>query len=121
MEPWPLTRTDKPNAGSRKAGVGPRVILKTDKVGGKIFIDGETHLSGVPAEAWLYKLGNRSALEWILEQYKEKTPKDQTIREKFNTYRFAAHKDEVIDLIGRVTRVSIETMGIVRAMEAAER
>jgi hypothetical protein len=29
-------------------------------------------------------LGNRSALEWVLDQYKEKTPKDPTIREKFN-------------------------------------
>jgi predicted helicase len=35
------------------------------------------------------KLGNRCALEWILDQYKEKKPKDPTIREKFNTYRRA--------------------------------
>ncbi|MEO8587795.1 MAG: hypothetical protein ABI432_00350 [Flavobacteriales bacterium] len=34
-------------------------------------------------------LGNRTALEWVLDQYKEKTPMDPTIREKFNTYRFA--------------------------------
>jgi predicted helicase len=46
----------------------------------------------VPPRAWNYRLGNRSALEWILDQYKEKTPKDLTIREKFNTYRFADHK-----------------------------
>jgi len=39
--------------------------------------------------AWDYRLGNRSALEWILDQYKEKKPKDPTVREKFNTYHFA--------------------------------
>ena len=39
-----------------------------------------------------------SALEWILDQYREKRPKDPTLREKFNTYRFAGYK-EVIDLL----------------------
>ena len=62
---------------------------------GKIFyftlreIDEQTTLSGVPKEAWDYKLGNRSALEWILDQYKEMKPKDKTIAERFHTYGFA--------------------------------
>jgi len=75
----------------------------------------------VPGEAWTYKLGNRSALEWILDQYKEKTPKDPTIREKFNTYRFADYKEEVIDLLKRVMHVSVETMAIVEAMRTESR
>lgn len=66
-------------------------------------------------------LGNRTALEWILDQYKEKTPKGPTIREKFNTYRFADHKEKVIDLLKRVTRASVETMKIVEAMRAEKR
>jgi predicted helicase len=86
-----------------------------------IRLDGETQLTGVPPQAWTYRLGNRSALEWILDQYKEKTPKDPTIREKFNTYRFADHKEKVIDLIKRVTRVSVETMKIVEKMRAEQR
>ena len=40
--------------------------------------------TGVPPEAWLYKLGNRCALDWVLDQYKEKKPRDPTIREKFD-------------------------------------
>ena len=84
-------------------------------------LDSETQLTGVPPEAWAYKLGNRSALEWILDQYKEKTPKDPTIRAKFNTYRFADHKEKVIDLLMRVTRVSVETMEIVEAMKNEKR
>jgi len=79
-------------------------------------IDGETQLSGVPAEAWGYQLGNRSALEWVLDQYKEKKSNDPTIREKFDIYRFADHKEEVIDLLKRVTLVSVETMLIVDEM-----
>lgn len=64
--------------------------------------------------------GNRSALEWILDQYKEKTPKDPTIREKFKTYKFADYKDHVIDLLKRVTRVSVEIQAIVDAMKAGK-
>jgi predicted helicase len=78
-------------------------------------------LAGVPPEAWNYKLGNRSALEWILDQYKEKTPRDPTVRDKFDTYRFADYKEKVIDLLARVTRVSIETTEILAEMKAAKR
>jgi len=62
-------------------------------------------------------LGNRCAVEWILDQYKEKKPKDPTIAEKFNTYRFADYKEQVIDLLMRVCTVSVETMNIIREME----
>ena len=54
-------------------------------------------------------------------QYKEKKPKDPTIREKFNTYRFADYKEKVIDLLLRVTTVSVRTVEITNAMEKAAR
>lgn len=90
--------------------------LTANKEKGTIEIDELTTLSGIPKEAWEYKLGNRSALEWILDQYKEKKPKDPTIREKFNTYKFADYKNKVIDLLMRVCTVSVETMKIVKEM-----
>ena len=89
-----------------------------DKETGRIILDTETTLEGIPPEAWDYTLGNRSALEWILDQYKESKPKDPTIREKFDAYRFADYKEKVIDLLMRVTRVSVETQAIVSAMKA---
>jgi predicted helicase len=116
VEQWPLTRTDIADEKAAKAGQSPKPLLKADKAGGRILLDSETILSGIPAEAWDYKLGNRSALEWILDQYKESKPRDPTIREKFDTYRFADYKDKVIDLLMRVTRVSVETQAIVEAM-----
>jgi predicted helicase len=97
-----------------------KVKLKADKASGIIEIDELTFLRGIPKEAWEYKLGNRSALEWILDQYKEKKPSDPTIAEKFNTYKFADYKEKVIDLLKRVCTVSVETMKVVRDMEGAK-
>ncbi|MCC6134055.1 MAG: N-6 DNA methylase [Candidatus Contendobacter sp.] len=121
VEPWPLRRIEKPTPPTPlpQAGEGrikPR--LKADKTAGRIEIDPITELENVPADAWEYRLGHRSALEWILEEYKESTPRDPTIREKFNTYRFADHKEKVIDLLTRVCRVSVETVQITKAMRA---
>lgn len=94
-----------------------KVKLKADKIANKIILDDVTALENIPQVVWEYKLGNRSALEWILDQYKEKKPKDPTIAEKFNTYKFADYKEQVIDLLTRVCTVSVETMQIIQKME----
>lgn len=119
LEPYPLKRIDVPDERASRADLSPKVLLKADKDNGIIHVDSETTLNGIPKEAWEYRLGNRSALEWILYQHKEKKPKDPTIREKFNTYRFADYKAEVIDLLTRVTTVSLRTVEITRIMEKA--
>jgi len=59
--------------------VKPKTKLRADKVNNTIEIDSHTTLTDVPALAWEYKFGNRSAPEWILDQYKEKKPSDATI------------------------------------------
>ena len=94
----------------------PKAKLKADKINGVITLDENTQLIGVNAIAWEYKLGNRSALEWILDQYKEKKPKDPTIAKLFNTYKFADYKEQVIDLLQRVCTVSVKTMEIIQQM-----
>jgi len=93
-----------------------RSKLKVDKKLGRIILDDQTVLEGVPKEAWNYMVGNRSAIEWILDQYKEKSPQSLTISEKFDTYNFQLYKKEVIDLLQRIVTLSIETMKIVNAM-----
>ena len=70
----------------------------------------------MPAEAWEYRLGSRSALEWVLDQYKERMPHDPTIRERFYNYHFLDHKGRVIDLLQRVCTVSVETVRIVNRL-----
>ncbi len=96
VEPWPLARKDEKDAKARAAGVAPKPILKSDRDSGTIRIDSETTLSGIPPKAFDYRLGNRSGLDWILDQHKEKTPRDPTIREKFNTYRPAGPRHSCI-------------------------
>ena len=116
-EPYPLERHDKAfSASGSDAEWTPKPRLRADKERGIITLDEQTTLSGVPPDAWRYVLGSRSALEWVLDQYKEKKPRDPTIREKFNTYRFADHKERVIDLLKRVCTVSVKTMEIVDGM-----
>ena len=110
VEPFGLKRRNA-NCEAGKAR------LRADKERGVISLDEQTTLVGVPFEAWEYRLGSRSALEWVLDQYKEKKPRDPTIRERFNTYRFADHKEKVIDLMQRVCTVSVRTMEIVEKME----
>ena len=119
VAPFPLVRTDTPDAKVRAAGLQPKALLRSDATAGSIALDSETTLRGIPPEAWTYKLGNRCAIDWVLDQYKEKKPKDPTIREKFDTYRFADYKDKVIDLLMRVTAVSVETVKVVEAMKVA--
>ena len=115
VTPFPLTREDKDLTGlGDLSGLKPRLIARKDS--GVIEVDSVTTLRGVPPAAWEYRLGTYSAIEWVLERHKERAPKDPTIREKFNTYRFADYKEPVIDLLGRVCAVSVETMKIIRAM-----
>jgi len=61
-------------------------------------------LMGIPAQAFEYRLGNRSALEWIIDQYQVKADSDPN-RESDPAY--------IVKLLGQVTRVSLETARIV--------
>ena len=119
--PFPLRRVDITDKKAREAGNPPRPILKIQKQKGIIVIDTETTLYEVPTEAWNYRLANRTAFEWVLDQYKEKTVKDATVRERFNSYHFSNYKESVIDRLARVVTVSVETMKIVDAMKLLRR
>ncbi len=75
----------------------------------------------MPPEAWDDRLGNRTALDRVLDRHREKTPKHPTIRARFDGCRFADHKARVADLLARVSRVSVETVAVVAAMRALPR
>lgn len=120
IEPWLLQRVDLPprNGAARPR---PKVLLRADKAKGVVDVDSDTSLRDIPQAAWDYKLGNRSALEWALDQHKERKPKDPVIGASFNTYRFATFKEDVIALIARVVRVSVETVQITEEMRFTKR
>jgi len=116
INPYPLTRVNS----CETEITNPKPKLKADKIKNEIILDTVTSLTDIPKTAWEYRLGNRSALEWILDQYKEKKPKDETIAKQFNNYRFADYKEQVINLLMRVCTVSIETVKIIQAMEISQ-
>ena len=119
VEPFALERIE--TASKRAAGTHPKPVLKSNPETGTILIDADTQLTGIPPEAWTYRLGNRSGIDWVLDQHKEKKPKDPTIAAKFNTYRFADYKESCIDLLAKVVTVSLETMKITTAMGELKR
>ena len=72
-------------------------------------------LEGIPPEVYDYRLGNRSALEWVVDQYRVKTDKRSGIVNDPN------RDDEpryIVDLIARVITVSLKTVEIVKNLPA---
>lgn len=77
------------------------------------FID----IEGIPEQAQEYMLGSRSALDWILERYQIKTDKDSGIVNDPNDWsREHGQPRYIIDLIGRIVTLSLETSRIVNAL-----
>ena len=70
-------------------------------------------LAGIPAQAFDYRLGNRSALEWVLDQYRVKVDKRSGI---VNDPNRADDPQYIVQLIGKVIAVSVETAEIVESL-----
>lgn len=74
-------------------------------------------LGDIPAEAHRYMLGSRSALEWIIDRYQIKTDKASGIVNDPNDWAREHHEPRyIIDLVKRITRVSVDTMKIVDSL-----
>lgn len=95
----------------------PKCKLKANITKGIIEIDDVTKLSGIPDEAWQFQLGSKSALELILDQYRDSLPKDATVRENFSEYRFSDHKENLIELLKKVCTVSVESVAIQKSIQ----
>jgi len=70
-------------------------------------------LSGIPPETYEYRLGNRSALEWVIDQYQVSTDKRSAITNDPNR---ADDPTYILRLIGQVVSVSLETVKVVRSL-----
>ncbi len=68
-------------------------------------------LDGIPPETFNYRLGNRSALEWIIDQYRVKTDRRSGI---LNDPNRPDDPQYIRRLIAQVITVSLETDKIVR-------
>lgn len=67
-------------------------------------------LAGIPPEVFEYKLGNRSALDWIIDRYQVWTDKRSGI---VNDPNRGDDPEYIVRLIGKVITVSVQTMKVV--------
>ena len=70
-------------------------------------------LDGIPAEVYDYRLGTRSALEWIVDQYRVKVDRRSGIKNDPNR---EGEPRYIVDLIARVIHVSLKTVGIIESL-----
>jgi predicted helicase len=67
-------------------------------------------LAGIPPETFAYRLGNRSALDWVIDQYQV------TVDRRSNIVNDPNRQDDpqyIVRLIGQVITVSIKTMQLI--------
>ena len=116
LEPWPLEEVISGPADDKL------YLVTKMKYGGKspkwdksrVIVNERLELRGIPEQAHDYLLGSRSALDWILERYQVKTDKASGIVNDPNDWG-REHSDPryIVDLVKRITRVSVETVRIV--------
>ena len=104
------------NIGSRKVETPGKPLdwrvekMKLSKDKTQIKYNDFLTLDGIPAKAFDYRLGNRSALEWVIDQYRVKTDKRSGI---VNDPNREDNPQYIVKLIGKVITVSLETVKIV--------
>ena len=88
-----------------------RMKLSKDKTA--LIVNDSLTLTGIPPDVFAYRLGNRSALEWVIDQYRLKTDKRSHIPSDPNRLD---DEEYIVRLVGQVVRVSLETVEIVRGL-----
>ncbi|HUI79050.1 MAG TPA: type ISP restriction/modification enzyme [Bryobacteraceae bacterium] len=103
LKPWPLEIIENPDVPYSERVV--KMQLSTDRQ--SLRANDSLTLGGIPAEVFEYRLGSRSALEWVVDQYQVKGESDPN-REDDPGY--------IVRLVGQVVRVSVETVAIVKTL-----
>ncbi|MGA8086492.1 MAG: type ISP restriction/modification enzyme [Terracidiphilus sp.] len=106
---YPLQRTETGKLHWRVE----KMVLSKDKT--QLRYNSFLTLGGIPPEVFEYRLGNRSALEWVIDQYRVSTDKRSGI---VNDPNRADDPEYIVRLIGQVAVVSLETVRLVRELAA---
>ncbi len=91
--------------------VEDKMRLSRDKT--ELKVNPSLTLAGIPEKAYEYKLGNRSALEWVVEYYKVKTFDRSGIVSDPNN---DDDPEYIVKLVGQVIKVSLETVKVVDSL-----
>ena len=79
-------------------------------------------ITGIPLEADQYMLGSRSALAWIIDRYQIKKDKASgTVNDPNDWADEVDNPRYIVDLIGKVTRVAVETVRIVDSIDSRKK
>jgi predicted helicase len=81
-----------------------------------IIVNESLTLAGISQECFQYRLGNRSALEWVIDQYHVSEDKRSGIVSDPNNMD---DEEYIVRLVGKVVTVSLETVKLVRELEQA--
>ncbi|MDM8560516.1 type ISP restriction/modification enzyme, partial [Candidatus Parabeggiatoa sp. HSG14] len=109
-KPYPLEEVENPKYPYSLEV--EKMRLSKDKT--QLIYNNFLSLTGIPKQAFDYKLGNRSALEWVIDQYRVKTDKRSGI---VNNPNRKDDEEYILQLIGKVITVSLETVAIVKKFE----
>ena len=74
-------------------------------------------LDGSPPKTFECRLGNRSALEWVIDQYQANTDKRSGITSDPNR---PDDPEYIVRLLGQVITVSLETVNFVKALPSLD-
>jgi predicted helicase len=110
-DPSTPLRSAQDDSKKRKKDVAPQV---EDSGLYDIIYNSDLTLRGIPVEAFEYRLGNRSAIDWIIDQYQVSTDKRSGITNDPNR---ADDEMYIVNLIRKVVTVSLETVKIVKEIE----
>jgi predicted helicase len=108
---YPLTKTEK--AGEKLDWRVTKMRLSKDKT--TLIYNQFLTLSGIPKETYDYRLGNRSALEWVIDQYQVSTDKRSGITNDPNR---DDDQQYILRLVCQVITISLETVRIVNELPA---
>ncbi len=82
-----------------------------------VIVNESLTLSGIPQACFQYRLGNRSALEWVIDQYKVSEDKRSGIVSDPNQLD---NEEYIVRLVGKVITVSVETVRLVTELAQIE-
>lgn len=127
VEPWPLDIQVKGDESDRETWRVQKMkwAKRKDPETGKnvndvtkLIYNKQVTISGIPAEADEYMLGSRSAVAWLIDRYQVKKDKASGIVNDPNDWADEVGNPRyIVDLIGKVTRVAMETVRIVDGLE----
>lgn len=89
-----------------------KMRLSKDKAA--LVVNDSLTLHGIPPQVFEYRLGNRSALDWVIDQYQVSEDKRSGIRSDPNAY--SDNERYIVELVQRVVTVSVETVKIVAGL-----